>query len=462
MISASITLLSASDDNLLAFPGPKGHVKVRGKWSQLMLGLGDYESAVRALPLAATEQGKLVELLSGERDYLDDLSLSEKQAYIESVSYAQFLTKRVGLAEETISIFFPVPKLMFGPAGLRVSVMEAFYLGCPGVQGMDWLGKLAAQLLESQMTGSESLYFPDGNASLARLLVHKLIPAVAPDTIGFDDIAVSRFDYAALDQKTHSLRLRLNSTVVGLRETGEDVVTVDYVRDGKAVSVSGDHCVLACYNGAIPYICPQLPERQKEALGYGVKVPLVMTNVLIDNGRAFAKLGGGQVTCPNDPYVVVTTAPATTTGGHQPPRGPDDPMVIYMLGVPSVTSTGIETSHDLLKAARRNVYATTFNTYEQEVREQLQGLLGEHGFNHETDIKAITVNRWPHGYAYEYMSLDDPKWPKGQAPHELGRAQFGRISIANSDSEARAYLDAAIDAGWRAVAEQLAYTQRQG
>ncbi|HIE90020.1 MAG TPA: NAD(P)/FAD-dependent oxidoreductase [Gammaproteobacteria bacterium] len=457
-----ITLLSASDDNLLAFPGPKGHVKVRGKWSQLMLGLGDYESAVRALPLAATEQGKLVELLSGERDYLDDLSLSEKQAYIESVSYAQFLTKRVGLAEETISIFFPVPKLMFGPAGLRVSVMEAFYLGCPGVQGMDWLGKLAAQLLESQMTGSESLYFPDGNASLARLLVHKLIPAVAPDTIGFDDIAVSRFDYAALDQKTHSLRLRLNSTVVGLRETGEDVVTVDYVRDGKAVSVSGDHCVLACYNGAIPYICPQLPERQKEALGYGVKVPLVMTNVLIDNGRAFAKLGGGQVTCPNDPYVVVTTAPATTTGGHQPPRGPDDPMVIYMLGVPSVTSTGIETSHDLLKAARRNVYATTFNTYEQEVREQLQGLLGEHGFNHETDIKAITVNRWPHGYAYEYMSLDDPKWPKGQAPHELGRAQFGRISIANSDSEARAYLDAAIDAGWRAVAEQLAYTQRQG
>lgn len=457
-----ITLLSASDDNLLAFPGPKGHVKVRGKWSQLMLGLGDYESAVRALPLAATEQGKLIELLSGERDYLDGLSLSEKQAYIESVSYAQFLTKRVGLAEETISIFFPVPKLMFGPAGLRVSVMEAFYLGCPGVQGMDWLGKLAAQLLESQMTGSESLYFPDGNASLARLLVHKLIPAVAPDTIGFDDIAVSRFDYAALDQKTHSLRLRLNSTVVGLRETGEDVVTVDYVRDGKAVSVSGDHCVLACYNGAIPYICPQLPERQKEALGYGVKVPLVMTNVLIDNGRAFAKLGGGQVTCPNDPYVVVTTAPATTTGGHQPPRGPDDPMVIYMLGVPSVTSTGIETSHDLLKAARRNVYATTFNTYEQEVREQLQGLLGEHGFNHETDIKAITVNRWPHGYAYEYMSLDDPKWPKGQAPHELGRAQFGRISIANSDSEARAYLDAAIDAGWRAVAEQLAYTQRQG
>ena len=460
--SDEVALLNTTAENLLAFPGQEGkeghagHVKIRAKWSQLMLGEGDYKSAVRALPLPAPEQDKLIELFSGDRDYLDDLPQSEKQTYIESVSYAQFLTERVGLAVDTIAIFYPVPKLMFGPAGLRVSVMEAFYLGCPGMQGMDWLSDLTSAILGGLKAGSKSLYFPDGNASLARLLVHKLIPAAAPDTIGFDDIAASRFDYGALDQKTHSVRLRLNSTVVGLREIGEDVVTVDYVRDGKAVSVSGDHCVLACYNGAIPYLCPQLPESQKEALRYGVKVPLVMTNVLIDNGHAYSKLGGGQVTCPNDPYVVVTTAPATTTGGHQPPRGPDDPMVIHMLGVPSVTSTGAQTSHDLLKQARHNVYATTFDTYEQQVRGQLQGLLGEHGFNHKTDIKAITVNRWPHGYAYEYMSLDDPKWAPGQAPHELGRAQFGRISIANSDSEAYAYLDAAIDAGWRAVAEQMA------
>jgi spermidine dehydrogenase len=457
--SEKVALLSPTDNSVLAYPGLDGqadHVKVRGKWSQLMLGVGDYESAVRALPLAASEQDKLIEFFSGEVDYLNDLSLSEKQSYVESVSYAEFLTERVGLALDTISIFYPVPKLMFGPAGLRVTVMEAFYLGCPGVQGMDWLAKLAAGLLEGQETDSESLYFPDGNASLARLLVHKLIPRAAPDTSGFDDIATSRFDYGALDEKSHSIRLRLNSTVVGVRETGDDAVTVDYVRDGNAVSVTGDHCVLACYNGAIPYLCPQLPESQKEALRYGVKVPLVWTNVLIDNGHAFSKLGGGQVICPDDPYVVVTTPPVTTTGGHQPPRGPDDPMVIHMLGVPSVTSTGAETSRELLTTARQNVYATTFDTYESQVRGQLQGLLGEHGFKHETDIKAITVNRWPHGYAYEYMSLDDPKWAEGQAPHELGRAQFGRISIANSDSEAYAYLNAAIDAGWRAVAEQMA------
>lgn len=457
---ADFEFLDSSAVTMLALHGPHGHVKVRGKWIQLMLGVGDYETAVRALPLPATEQDKLIELISGDRDYLKDLSLSEKSTYIESVSYAEFLTERVGLAKATIPIFYPFPKLMAGPAASRISVLEAFYSGSPGMRGMGWLGELANQLFEGLMAGYQSLYFSDGNASVARLLVHKLIPAVAPMSQGFDDIATSHFDYGALDLENHATRLRLNSTVVAVQETENGIVKVDYVRGGDAVSVTGDHCVLACYNGAIPYICPQLPEAQKEALRYGVKVPLVMTNVLIENGHAFSKLGVGQVSCPEDPYVVVTTAPPTTTGGHQPPRGPDDPMVVYMLGVPSIdpadNETSDETSRELLLRARHKVYETTFDTYEQEIRDQLQGLLGEHGFNHETDIKAITVNRWPHGYAYEYLALDDPDWAEGQAPHELGRKQFGRISIANSDSEARAYLDAAIDAGWRAVAEQTA------
>ncbi len=452
--------LGANAASVLALPGPDGHVTVRGQWSLLMLGIGDVESAVRDLPLPASEQDLLIELLSGERDYLDDLTVSEKSAYVESVTYAEFLTTRVGLSSETISIFYPFAQLMFGPAAPRISVMEAFYLGCPGIQGMGWLGDVAVKLFESLMAGHESLYFPDGNASVARLLVHKLIPAVAPNSQGFDDIATSQFDYGALDLEQHRVRLRLNSTVVGVRETDDDAVQVDYVRDGNAVSVTGDHCVLACYNGAIPYICPQLPESQKEALRFGVKVPLVMTNVLVENGRAFSELDASQINCPDDPYAVVTTAPPTTTGGHKPLGGPDDPLVIYMLGAPKVDHADGETSRDLLRKARHQVYATSFDTYEQEIRTQLQGLLGGHGFNHETDIKAITVNRWPHGYAYAYMSIDDPKWEQRQAPHEIGRAQYGRISIANSDSEGRAYLDAAIDAGWRAVAEQTALSRQ--
>ena len=57
-------------------------------------------------------------------------------------------------------------------------------------------------------------------------------------------------------------------------------------------------------------------------------------------------------------------------------------------------------------------------------------------------------------HAYSYMGLGDPEWDEGQAPHELGRARFGRISIANSDSEATPLMDAAFDAAFRAVEEQ--------
>jgi len=452
----------ADNDSVLTLRSADGHVSVLGKWNEFLLGIGDYEPAVRALPLAIPEQDKLIEFLSGDRDYLNHFSLSEKQGYVESVSYSAFLAERVGLSANTIPMFYPVLELMFGSAAPRVSVLEAFYYGCPGIQGMSWLGELAQKLIAGVTSGEQSsLYFPDGNASVARLLVHKLIPKAAPDAKGFSDIAASRFDYGALDQADHTVRLRLNSTVVGVQEVGDKRVTVDYVHDGDALSVTGDHCVLACYNGAIEYLCPQLPESQKQALRYGVKVPLIITNVVLKNGHAWSKLGAGSVSCPNDPYVRLTRAPPTTTGGHQPPRAADDPIVVFMLGVPSVEPTGTETSRELLLKARHKLYATSFDTHEQEIRDQLQGVLGEYGFNHESDIKAITINRWAHGYAYEYMAVDDPKWAAGQAPHEIGRAQFGRISIANSDSEALAYLDAAIDAGWRAVEEQATLSGKE-
>ena len=78
------------------------------------------------------------------------------------------------------------------------------------------------------------------------------------------------------------------------------------------------------------------------------------------------------------------------------------------------------------------------------------------GFDAERDIAGITVNRWPHGYAYEYNDYADPKeYNRYNGPHLAGAAQIGRISIANSDASAYAYVNGAIDAAWRAVGEQV-------
>ena len=66
-------------------------------------------------------------------------------------------------------------------------------------------------------------------------------------------------------------------------------------------------------------------------------------------------------------------------------------------------------------------------------------MLAPAGFDPARDIVGITVNRWPHGYAYEYNPLWDPDWPEGQSPCEIARKRYGRIVIANSDAAAAAY-----------------------
>ena len=98
---------------------------------------------------------------------------------------------------------------------------------------------------------------------------------------------------------------------------------------------------------------------------------------------------------------------------------------------------------------------TSFDTLEFQTRRQLAETLGPGGFDATRDIKGITVNRWPHGYAYEYIELWDPDYAPGEAPHEIARRHFGRIAIANSDAEAHAYVDGAIDAAHRAVQDLI-------
>ena len=441
-------------DNGIAMPGADGHVTVGGNWLAAMFGGKDYEKSVRALPLPEPEQDKLINFFAGHQDCLDDLSLSEKWEYINTTSYNRYLVDKVGLDESTLPIMNAILIHLNGVSGWNLTVLEGLTLGGTGIKSMGWVGKATAMLAEVTLSKLLSVdMFPDGNASVARLLVQKLIPAVAPDMQGREDVVITRFNYGALDRETNTTRLRLNSTAVGVRNN-DNQVEVDYVQQGKAQRVTADHCVLACYNALIPHLCPEMPDTQKEGLSYGVKTPFVYANVQLENGRAYSKLDATLFQCPYDPFQWVSTAPTVAVGGYEPPRGPDDPMVVFMMHSPMTGPEQSASCRDQLRRARHQIYSTAYADYEQQIRQQLQSILGKHGFNHETDIRAITVNRIPHGYAYVYLGLYDPKWEEGQAPHEIGRAQFGRISIANTDSEATPLMNLAFDAAWRAVEEQ--------
>ena len=439
----------------LTVPDGDEHLTIGGHWLKFFHGRGDYQAGVRDLPIPEEQKDKLVAFFGGEKDFLDDLSLTKKWDYVNNTSYNQFLVDRVGLSVDTIPILNAHLLILNGPSGWNHTVLEGILAGSPGLRAMGWLAdfvdSIGAMLLD-ELAGDIRM-FPDGNASVARLLVQKMIPDVAPNMKGFEDVAIARFNYGALDQADQSTRIRLNSTVVGVREV-DDYVQIDYVQQGKPLRITANHCVLACYNNLIPALCPEMSDAQKSGLGYGVRIPFVYANILLENGRAFSELGVQITQCPYDPFQWVSAAPTVTSGGYEPPRGPDDPMVVFMMASPTPADGTEGTTRDLLRLGRHKIYASTFDDYEQQIREQLQKMLGKHGFNHEADIKAITVNRIPHGYAYWYQGLDDPEWEEGQAPHEIGRQQFGRISIANTDSEVTPYMNAAFDAAHRAVEEQ--------
>jgi spermidine dehydrogenase len=138
-------------------------------------------------------------------------------------------------------------------------------------------------------------------------------------------------------------------------------------------------------------------------------------------------------------------------GGYECSRKPEEPVVAHMMKTPCKPGRPARDQHLM---GRVELFNTSFEAMERNIREQLARVVGPGGFDPVTDITAITVNRWPHGYAYEYNSLWDKFWLEGgETPCEVARQPFGRIAIANADAGAYAYTDGAIDHAYRAVGE---------
>ena len=443
---------------------------MNGQWNLTWAGAGDFQSAIRSLQLPPSDEQGLINLISGEQDFLLGMSAQEREQFMHSTSYERFLSEHVGLSPEAVQITEPWIKALFGVSVASVSIYEALYSGAPGAAALLPPAPEApdvdtangeAQDPEAQNPDAEDSgayrypLYPDGNASVARLLVRHLIPRVTAGNTE-ENIVTSTFDYAQLDREGAPVRLRLNSTAVNVRNRDDGLAEASYVVAGKAQTVRAKHCILAGYGGMVPHLCPELPPAQKENLAYGVKVPFICTNVLLRSGASIRKAGVSGYQCPGSFYSLVATAPPVSQGKFQPPTQVDDPLVVWMIHAAAPPATGGQSSRDLYRLGRHQLLSMSFEDIEAATLSQLEGMFGATGFNAETDVEAITANRWAHGYAYEYMELHDPAWPEGEAPHELGRAPIGRISIANSDSEAHAYVQSAVDAAIRAVEEVLA------
>jgi spermidine dehydrogenase len=397
-------------------------------------------------------------LLTEQKDYFPGLSSGEKKSRLARMSYASYLTDTVGVSGEIIKLFQALPHPLFGAGIDAMSAQDAWGLEMPGFGGLGLdptPGKgMNRDAIRSDEAEKYFFHFPDGNATLARLLVRQLVPAAIPGSSA-TDVVLAKADYSKLDQPSSATRIRLNSTVVKVSHRGDPAsakeVELSYFTEKKLKTVRAANCILACWHVVIPYLAPELPDAQKEALASAQKVPLLYNNVLLRSWTAFQKLGASVIYAPGMYHTSVSLDLPVSIGGYECAKKPDQPIVVHMMKAACKPGRHIREQH---KLGRIQLYTTTFETHERHIREQLARMLGPAGFDPARDIMEITVNRWPHGYAYQYNSLFDPFWLEGgETPCEVARKPFGRLAIANSDAGAYAYTDCAIDHAYRAVLE---------
>jgi spermidine dehydrogenase len=425
----------------------------------LVVGVGEvpWEQLLDGAPVAPVVKMDIAWVHEGGHDYMQDLTSAQKKTLLARISYLDYLRTYAKVHPDSLRFFQTETHGLYGVGIDAVPALDLWALGYPGFEGLQLEpgpapGMSRTAILDQDDPEPYIFHFPDGNASIARLLVRSLVPASAPGRT-MDDIVTARLDYGKLDEADSPVRIRLNSTVVNVRHVGrgaERAVEVSYARGKELARVTASRTVLACWNGVIPHICPEIPEAQKEALAYGVKVPLVYTNVALANWTAFQKLGVRDISAPNAYHTAVSLDFPVSMGGYAFAQSPSDPIVVHMLRTPCLPGKPARDQH---RAGRLELLSTSFETFERNIRDQLGRMLAGGGFDPARDIQGITVNRWAHGYAYEYNSLWDPVWPKGKSPCEIGRRPVGRIAIANADAAAFAYTDAAIDEAHRAVGE---------
>ena len=409
-------------------------------------------------PLSETVRRDIVRIETSEVEYFPNLSSAEKKARLSSISYRDFLLK-LAKADPGVIPFYQTRT--HGEWGVGIDAepaLDCWAIGLPGFQGLHLDRGSAPNMSYSAAGyangGSYTYHFPDGNASIARLLVRDLVPEAVPGS-SVADVVTADVRYNQLDKRDSPARIRLNSTVVGAKNAGDrpGEVAITYVQGKDLFKVHANGCVLACWNMMIPYLCPEMPEKQKEALHYLVKVPLVYCSVGIRRWTSFEKLGIQSVRCPGSYWDSISLNAAINIGDYHTPKLPAEPTLLHLSRTPCKPGLPVREQQ---KAGRMELLVTSFEDFERSIRDQLARILSTGGFDPAEDIEAITVNRWPHGYGYEYNPLFDPDWPEAERPNVIGRKKFGRITIANTDSGATAYTDVAIDQAYRAVQELVA------
>lgn len=396
-------------------------------------------------PLNAAQRAQLAVVMKGQRrstrlDFDD-----------ESLRYLDVLRQAYGVQDDAVLTLLSMA--MGEDSGLGASTVSWDAARDGGLLGTVPGRRVRAQAESPPVNGDDDdldgyfFHFPDGNATVARLLAQRLVPALA--RVGSPAQCVdARFDYAALDSARHSVRFRLGSTAVQVANQGRGT-RVLYARQGRYAAAVAPHTVMAGWSMANAHTVLGLPAHQKAAMRANIKLPFVYAQVVLRRWHALQRAGIAVAYAPGAYFQYCQMDFPVRMGGQVPAQSPDDAAVLLMIRLPAPLLDA-PSPHDQIRVGRGEVLGTEFPHYEAQVVRQLQAMYGAHGFDAERDVAALTVNRWGHGYTWDEARFE------GEPAHRLSARAHGHIHMAGADSTGRAYTDAAIDAAWRVVEEMRA------
>ncbi len=393
------------------------------------------EEAAQQAPLSDAGRKQLVRVLNGSVQAIK-VPKEKLKDYIETHSYFDYLKNTLGVDD-------PGVLRMARHSGLDWAISGADLMSIGDAKRSGALGFVKKAVYDKNNPYIH--HFPDGNASIARALVKKMIPDIGKGSSA-EEIVLSKFNYAELDKPSNAVRVRLNSTAVDVYHRSEpkhssDVV-IEYINGNRSYQVKAAGVVMACYNMIIPHIVSDLPEDQAAGLRLQSKSPLQYTTVGLRNWRAIKEMEIGVAMSPGNMHQAVLMDFPVSMGGYEYTRTPDDPCVIQMISCPYGETVGAPRLEQF-REARFKMLGLKFKDYEQEIRAHLSGMLPNDLFDFDRDVASITVNRWAHGY-----TIDGP----GDSTR-IGRQPFGRITVANTDSAAGSDAKYAIMMAYRAVKE---------
>lgn len=405
------------------------------------------------------------------------MSVEAKIQLLTEITYKRYLMDYVGAPEQAILQYQRNSHGLLGAGAQAVSASDMWLLeqpgfgglGLPDIEGLTFPGIGRTPQMGNMVGSGPSRAWPDGNASVLRLAISKLVPAAIPDVDGGrpnqENIVKANCDYTQLDRPGNTVRIRLNSLVIEVKPAGKHdcYAEVDYTPvggTGKPVGyrVRATHVVMACWNRVTAHLVDGLPRRQVEDLCYARKVPLIYGRAVLNNWRAWADARISSVTPRGkslfwDSTSIAAGARFGSAYGPTPNQPPEAPASLTFQVVPNDPDRTPQIA--AYESGREILLNMSFADLEARLVDVIDRSVNKSGgdFDPERDVSAYMINRWNYGYAHELTSVWDPSLygPVADQPQVKGRVPFRNVAIANSDSGAMAYTHSAFSEGFRAV-----------